>query len=82
MRSSLRVLCHPQLPGAQRSRPLDVLLAEVDELEAREVVLVAQDLASYGRDQGRGDRDLVAPVGRGWRRGVDWVRLLYLYPAS
>ena len=26
------------------------ILAEVDELQAREIVLVAQDLASYGKD--------------------------------
>ena len=32
------------------------MLAEVDQLGASEIVLVAQDLASYGRDQGRGER--------------------------
>ncbi len=71
----------PSFRGVQRSRPLDVLLAEVDHLEAREVVLVAQDLASYGRDQGSGTRDLVRLVAAVTAR-VDWVRLLYLYPSE
>jgi ribosomal protein S12 methylthiotransferase len=71
----------PSFRGPQRSRPLDVLLAEVDQLQAREVVLVAQDLASYGRDQGRGTRDLVPLVAAVAAR-VDWVRLLYLYPSE
>ncbi len=71
----------PSFRGPQRSRPLDVLLAEVDQLRAREVVLVAQDLASYGRDQGRGSRDLVPLVAAVAER-VDWVRLLYLYPSE
>src|SRR5262245_9225608 len=46
----------PTFRGRQRSRDLAAILAEVDDLVAsgvREVVLVAQDLAAYGRDQGR-----------------------------
>ncbi|MCE2808130.1 MAG: radical SAM protein, partial [Actinobacteria bacterium] len=42
----------PTFRGKQRSRSVDDILAEVDALEAREIVLVAQDLAAYGRDQG------------------------------
>ncbi len=71
----------PSFRGPQRSRPLDALLAEVDQLGAREIVLVAQDLASYGRDQGQGRRDLVPLVAAVAER-VDWVRLLYLYPSQ
>ena len=62
---------------------MDSLLAEVDDLAAagvREVVLVAQDLASFGRDQGVGERSLVPLIGEVAQR-VDWVRLLYLYPS-
>ncbi len=44
-------------------------------------MLVAQDLASYGRDQGHGQRDLVPLVAAVAER-VDWVRLLYLYPSE
>ncbi len=73
----------PSFRGPQRSRTIDSLLAEVDDLAAagvREVVLVAQDLASYGRDQGVGERSLVPLVGAVAER-VDRVRLLYLYPS-
>ncbi|WP_334141500.1 30S ribosomal protein S12 methylthiotransferase RimO [Rhabdothermincola sp.] len=71
----------PSFRGRQRSRALDDVLAEIDGLEVREVVLVAQDLASYGRDQGRGARQLGLLVREAARR-VDWVRLLYLYPSE
>jgi ribosomal protein S12 methylthiotransferase len=73
----------PSFRGPQRSRTMDSLLAEVDDLAAagvREVVLVAQDLASYGRDQGVGERSLVPLIGAVAER-VDWVRMLYLYPS-
>jgi ribosomal protein S12 methylthiotransferase len=73
----------PSFRGPQRSRSLDQLLTEVDGLAAggvREVVLVAQDLASYGRDQGVGERSLV-PLVDAVRQRVDRVRLLYLYPS-
>jgi ribosomal protein S12 methylthiotransferase len=73
----------PSFRGPQRSRELPELLDEVDGLVAagvREVVLVAQDLASYGRDQGVGDRRLV-PLVREVAHRADRVRLLYLYPS-
>ncbi|MHB1488378.1 MAG: 30S ribosomal protein S12 methylthiotransferase RimO [Acidimicrobiales bacterium] len=42
----------PTFRGRQRSRTMEAILDEVDALGAAEVVLVAQDLASYGRDGG------------------------------
>ena len=73
----------PSFRGAQRSRPVDAILAEVDALEAREVVLVAQDLASYGKDApdelGAGS---IVPLVRAVATRVDRVRLLYLYPSD
>ncbi|MEJ5254153.1 MAG: 30S ribosomal protein S12 methylthiotransferase RimO [Acidimicrobiales bacterium] len=71
----------PTFRGRQRSRAIDDILAEIDGLEVREVVLVAQDLASYGRDRGHGAKQLVRLVGAVAER-VDWVRLLYLYPSE
>jgi len=74
----------PSFRGPQRSRTRTSILAEVDALAAggvREVVLVAQDLASYGRDQGQGSREIVPLVGDVAAR-VDRVRLLYLYPSD
>jgi ribosomal protein S12 methylthiotransferase len=70
----------PQFRGKQRSRSLASILDEVDALEAQEIVLVAQDLASYGRDEGRkGD---IVPLVRAVAERVPRVRLLYLYPSE
>ena len=71
----------PSFRGPQRSRSPESVLAEVDGLGVREVVLVAQDLAAYGRDQGVGEKAIVALLGAVVDR-VDWVRLLYLYPSE
>lgn len=71
----------PSFRGPQRSRSVESILAEVEALEAREVVLVAQDLASFGRDQGVGERAIVPLVAQVAER-VDRVRLLYLYPSD
>ena len=71
----------PSFRGKQRSRSLDDILVEVDALDAREIVLVAQDLASYGRDQGRGERAIV-PLIEAVAARVERVRLLYLYPSD
>ncbi len=74
----------PSFRGPQRSRSFDQILAEVDELVAggsKEIVLVAQDLASYGRDQGVGTKDLVPLIDLVSQRARR-VRLLYLYPSE
>ena len=74
----------PSFRGPQRSRSHAEVMTEVAALAAggvREIVLVAQDLASYGRDQGRGDRRIVALV-EAVAASVDRVRLLYLYPSD
>jgi len=59
---------------------MDDILAEVDALAVQEVVLVAQDLASYGRDTGHKGAilDLVAQVAA----RVPRARLLYLYSSE
>jgi ribosomal protein S12 methylthiotransferase len=72
----------PSFRGRQRSRTPESILAEVDALGAAEVVLVAQDLASYGKDvSGLGAGAIVPLVGAVAQR-VDRVRLLYLYPSD
>jgi ribosomal protein S12 methylthiotransferase len=77
----------PSFRGAQRSRTPASILAEACDLVAggvAELVLVAQDLASYGRDVGSPGalapllRDLDGLAGEGLAR----VRLLYLYPSE
>ncbi|MBI2710530.1 MAG: radical SAM protein [Actinobacteria bacterium] len=71
----------PSFRGPQRSRPLGAVLGEIEALEVAEVVLVAQDLASYGRDQGVGERGIV-PLVQAASALVPRVRLLYLYPSD
>src|SRR6056297_980198 len=73
----------PSFRGPQRSRDVASILAEVDELDTREIVLVAQDLASYGKDRpdelGAGS---IVPLVNAVAASVDRVRLLYLYPSD
>ena len=71
----------PSFRGPQRSRSIDSILAEVEALEVSEVVLVAQDLAAYGRDRGVGERSIVPLIER-VSSMTEWVRLLYLYPSD
>jgi ribosomal protein S12 methylthiotransferase len=71
----------PSFRGPQRSRSVESILDEVEQLGAQEIVLVAQDLASYGRDQGVGERAIVALV-RAVAERVARTRLLYLYPSD
>jgi ribosomal protein S12 methylthiotransferase len=73
----------PSFRGPQRSRDVESILREVDELGAREIVLVAQDLASYGKDRpdelGAGS---IVPLVRAVAARATWTRLLYLYPSD
>lgn len=73
----------PSFRGPQRSRDVDSILREVEELQAREIVLIAQDLASYGKDRpdvlGAGS---IVPLVRAVSERVDRTRLLYLYPSD
>jgi ribosomal protein S12 methylthiotransferase len=83
----------PSFRGPQRSRDVASILTEIEQLEAQEIVLVAQDLASYGRDVARGgtlitespDRKRSQPIVdlvRAVSRQAAWTRLLYLYPSD
>ena len=71
----------PSFRGPQRSRAVTSILDEIEALSVREVVLVAQDLARFGLDQGQGERTIVPLVTAAAER-VDRVRLLYLYPSD
>jgi ribosomal protein S12 methylthiotransferase len=77
----------PSFRGKQRSRAPEAIEAEARSLVARgasELVLVAQDLAWYGRDAG--EPGALAPLLRRLDRlttdGLSRVRLLYLYPSE
>ena len=71
----------PSFRGPQRSRDINSIIEEVESLQVKEVVLVAQDLAAYGRDQGVGEKSIIPLIEEITQR-VDWVRLLYLYPSE
>ncbi|MGH9265448.1 MAG: 30S ribosomal protein S12 methylthiotransferase RimO [Acidimicrobiales bacterium] len=70
----------PSFRGPQRSRTEESILAEVDGLDVAEVVLVAQDLASYGRDVGR--KGAILGLVEAVAARVARTRLLYLYPSE
>ena len=73
----------PSFRGPQRSRDVDSILREVDELQAREIVLIAQDLASYGKDRpGELGAGSIVSLVRRVSAMVDRTRLLYLYPSD
>ncbi len=74
----------PKLRGDLMSRPLPVLVDEVRALAGagiKEINLVVQDSNSWGRDIGS-DRlpDLLHAFDG--IDGIDWVRLMYSYPAK
>ncbi len=81
----------PEFRGKQRSRPLDDVVREVEQLVAqgvREICLISQDTIAYGRDLKKpADReerarlaDLVQAVAD--VPGLAWVRVFYLYPET
>src|SRR6202795_5366376 len=77
----------PSFRGKQRSRAPEAIEAEVRGLVEQgvaEIVLVAQDLAWYGRDAG--EPGSLAPLLRRLdplrAEGLTRVRLLYLYPSE
>lgn len=76
----------PLMRGKHRSFALDEIVLEAQLLEAqgaRELNLVAQDLAHYGRDR-RDDKlgltDVLEALVR--ETTVPWIRMLYLYSAG
>ena len=73
----------PSFRGPQRSRDVHSIVTEVEQLQAREIVLIAQDLASYGKDRPDelGAGSIVSLV-RQVSSMVDRTRLLYLYPSD
>ncbi len=73
----------PRIRGRYRSRSMEVIVQEVTHLVAqgvREIILVAQDTAAYGQDLGE-EITLARLMERlGSIDGLQWLKLLYLYP--
>jgi ribosomal protein S12 methylthiotransferase len=74
----------PKLRGPMRSRPLNTLVAEAENLAAagvKELICVAQDTTAYGQDQ-PGHPRIAALLGElAAIDGFRWIRLLYGHPA-
>ena len=72
----------PYLRGRYRSRSMESLLAEAEELAGRgvkELIVIAQDITRYGTDL-YGRRRLGDLLTELCRLPFHWVRLHYLYP--
>ncbi|MDD5646866.1 MAG: 30S ribosomal protein S12 methylthiotransferase RimO [Candidatus Bipolaricaulis sp.] len=74
----------PSIRGPFRSRPLDAILREANDLAAfgvREVNLIGQDTSLYGADLAPrvGIHELLEHLSR--IREFRWIRLLYVHPA-
>jgi ribosomal protein S12 methylthiotransferase len=73
----------PQIRGKQRSRSIEDIVLEAEQLADNGVLelnLVSQDTVAYGRDQ-KGAPGLATLLERlGEVRGVEWLRVHYLYP--
>jgi ribosomal protein S12 methylthiotransferase len=75
----------PKLRGHYRSRPVDTIVREARSLAARgvrEVILISQDTTFYGRDLGEGAALPTLLRELNTIEGIDWIRLLYLYPTT
>lgn len=73
----------PKMRGKHATKPIEEVIAEAQQLAAdgvRELVVVAQDTTYYGMDLYGEPRlvELLAELEK--VEGLDWVRLMYLYP--
>lgn len=73
----------PSMRGRNRSKPMDVLVEETQNLAAagvKEIVVVAEDSTAYGLDLFRKRKlaellDRISAVD-----GIEWIRVMYAYP--
>lgn len=76
----------PALRGRFRSRSEESIVAEARALVgggAKELILIAQDTSMWGRDRGERRGGLAKLLERLHEiDGLEWIRLLYLYPAT
>ncbi len=72
----------PSIRGKYRSRSRESLLEEVNDLVGKgvkELILVAQDVTSYGKDL-YGKPALIELLREISKTDVSWIRLMYCYP--
>ncbi|MCD3215772.1 30S ribosomal protein S12 methylthiotransferase RimO [Clostridium botulinum C] len=73
----------PKIRGKYRSRSIDSIVKEAKELSAmgvKELILVGQDTAIYGRDIYSENKlpDLIRAISE--IESIEWIRVLYTYP--
>jgi ribosomal protein S12 methylthiotransferase len=73
----------PKMRGKHATKPIEDVIREAQELAAdgmKELVIVAQDTTYYGMDLYGEPRlvELLAELEK--IEGIDWIRLMYLYP--
>jgi ribosomal protein S12 methylthiotransferase len=75
----------PMIRGEHVSKPFAEVVMECSQLAAsgaKEIILVAQDLGSYGKDRPT-EGSLVELIERiSLIDAVEWIRLMYVHPAS
>ena len=75
----------PDLRGELICKPADAVVEECRTLASqgvKEIILIAQDLGSYGRDAGK--KDALSPLIERISSidGISWIRIMYVHPAS
>ena len=73
----------PQLRGPHRSRSIESVVSEANQLAAagvKEINLIAQDLTAYGRDRKEGTTLYGLLREMSQVADLQWIRLLYSYP--
>jgi len=74
----------PKIRGAFKSRDAGDIVREAEDIlrsGVKELILVAQDITSYGKEKGGWDLSkLIRKIAS--LKGEFWIRLLYLYPTS
>lgn len=75
----------PLIRGKHQSKPIEVVIEEAEKLVkdgVKELILIAQDLSYYGLDIYKEQRiaELIKKLSD--LKGVDWIRIHYLYPAN
>ncbi|QJB56472.1 30S ribosomal protein S12 methylthiotransferase RimO [Pseudodesulfovibrio sp. zrk46] len=80
--------CHfctiPSIRGPHKSWPVDYLVKEAAELvkAVPEIIVVGQDSTAYGSDLDSGDNLRQLAEGLSKLSGLEWLRIMYLYPAG
>jgi len=74
----------PSIRGAHKSWPVDYLVKEAAQLakQVPEIIVVGQDSTAYGSDLDSGDNLRQLVEGMSKISGLEWLRIMYLYPAG